>query len=184
MKYEHFDKKKNLLLVELRGESVPESFKDEFNTIAYDEDFCGDIILDVKNDFKIKGGVKVSMKCNEFGHWVTVREKIDAAHEREGRVIRENCIYCRMTKIERFVKEKKVVLPFKFDDIIDAPSFYYHWGNSTCYVKWEFSVYLDLDYGSALGMLLTRRILSATVITSKVLIRLRSCQRALGSTNG
>ena len=73
MKFKHFDKNKNLVF-ELRAErDVPESFKEEFkfNTIAYDEDFCGDIILDVKNDFKIKGGMKVSMKCDEFGRWET-----------------------------------------------------------------------------------------------------------------
>ena len=152
MKYEHFDKKKNLLLVELQAErDVPESFKDEFNTIAYDEDFCGDIILDVKNDFKIKGGVKVSMKCNEFGHWVTGSGKNRRSHTKRRTSYSRELHLLSDDQNRTFRQGEKVVLPFKFDDIIDAPSFYYHCGNSTCYVKWEFSVYLDLDYGSAFG---------------------------------
>ena len=69
VRYEHFDKKKNVPLVELRVERDVPTFREDFNTIAYDEDFTGDVILDVKNEFKTKGGVKVFLKCNEYGHW-------------------------------------------------------------------------------------------------------------------
>ena len=107
----------------------------------------------------------MSMKCNEFGHWVTGSGKIEARTRREGRVIRRELYLSSDDQNRTFRQGEKVVLPFKFDDIIDAPSFYYHCGNSTCYVKWEFSVYLDLDYGSAFGNVFGRDVdLSAIVI--------------------
>ena len=154
MKYEHFDKKKKMLLVELRVErEVPESFREEFNTIAYNKDFCGDVILDVKNEFKIKGGVKVSMRCEEYGRWELGRRLGSKKHLA---AIRARTSYSREFHLlsddsnRTFRQGEKVVLPFKFEDIIDAPSFYYtgNSGDTTCYVKWEFRVFLDLDYGN------------------------------------
>ncbi len=152
VKFKHFDKNKNLVF-ELRAErDVPESFKEEFkfNTIAYDEDFCGDIILDVKNDFKIKGGMKVSMKCDEFGRWETGTGH-DRSDHRKRRTSYSRELYLLSDDQNRtFRQGETVVLPFKFGGIIDAPSFYYRSpdGKDTCYVKWEFRVHLDLDHGS------------------------------------
>ena len=82
VRYEHFDKKKNVPLVELRVERDVPTFREDFNTIAYDEDFTGDVILDVKNEFKTKGGVKVFLKCNEYGHWESGSGKHRKTHTR------------------------------------------------------------------------------------------------------
>ena len=110
----------------------------------------------------------MSMKCNEFGHWVTGSGKNRRSHTKRKTSYSRELHLLSDDQNRTFRQGEKVVLPFKFDDIIDAPSFYYHWGNSTCYVKWEFSVYLDLDYGSAFWNALDETwILSAIVITSE-----------------
>ena len=157
VRYEHFDKKKNVPLVELRVERDVPTFREDFNTIAYDEDFTGDVILDVKNEFKTKGGVKVFLKCNEYGHWESGSEKHRKTHTRRKTSYSKEFNLLSLEDQNRTFREgERIVLRFKFDEIIDAPSFYFGGGatgfrvyTGTCYVKWQFGVYLDVDYGNA-----------------------------------
>jgi len=150
VRYEHLDKKKNVPLVELRVERDVPTFREDFNTIAYDEDFIGDVILDVKNEFKTKGGVKVFLKCNEYGHWVSGSGKHKKSHTRRKTSYSKEFNLLSLEDQNRTFREgERIVLRFKFDEIIDAPSFYFGGGRSTCYVKWQFGVYLDVDYGNA-----------------------------------
>ena len=150
VRYEHFDKKKNVPLVELRVERDVPTFREDFNTIAYDEDFTGDVILDVKNEFKTKGGVKVFLKCNEYGHWESGSGKHRKTHTRRKTSYSKEFNLLSLEDQNRTFREgERIVLRFKFDEIIDAPSFYFGGGRTTCYVKWQFGVYLDVDYGNA-----------------------------------
>ena len=157
VRYEHFDKKKNVPLVELRVERDVPTFREDFNTIAYDEDFTGDVILDVKNEFKTKGGVKVFLKCNEYGHWESGSGKHRKTHTRRKTSYSKEFNLLSLEDQNRTFREgERIVLRFKFDEIIDAPSFYFGGGatgfrvyTGTCYVKWQFGVYLDVDYGNA-----------------------------------
>jgi len=150
VRYEHFDKKKNVPLVELRVERDVPTFREDFNTIAYDEDFTGDVILDVKNEFKTKGGVKVFLKCNEYGHWESGSGKHRKTHTRRKTSYSKEFNLLSLEDQNRTFREgERIVLRFKFDEIIHAPSFYFGGGRTTCYVKWQFGVYLDVDYGNA-----------------------------------
>lgn len=151
VRYEHFDKKKNVPLVELRVERDVPTFREDFNTIAYDEDFTGDVILDVKNEFKTKGGVKVFLKCNEYGHWESGSGKHRKTHTRRKTSYSKEFNLLSLEDQNRTFREgERIVLRFKFDEIIDAPSFYFGGGaTGACYVKWQFGVYLDVDYGNA-----------------------------------
>ena len=150
VRYEHFDKKKNVPLVELRVERDVPTFREDFNTIAYDEDFTGDVILDVKNEFKTKGGVKVFLKCNEYGHWESGSGKDRKSHTRSKTSYSKEFNLLSLEDQNRTFREgERIVLRFKFDEIIDAPSFYFGGGRTTCYAKWQFGVYLDVDYGNA-----------------------------------
>jgi len=117
---------------------------------SHDEDFIGDVILDVKNEFKTKGGVKVFLKCNEYGHWVSGSGKHKKSHTRRKTSYSKEFNLLSLEDQNRTFREgERIVLRFKFDEIIDAPSFYFGGGRSTCYVKWQFGVYLDVDYGNA-----------------------------------
>jgi hypothetical protein len=159
MIYTHFDKKKNAPLVDLILERDVPTFREDCTTIAYGEDFAGDLILDVKNDFKIKNGIPVSLVCNEVGKWVTGSGKDSRTHYRDRKSYSKQLILLSFEDRNRtFYKGERVIIPFKFDEIIDAPSFCYGGHRDSCSVTWQFQVYIDLDYGSTLGNAFGRNI--------------------------
>jgi len=143
--FTHYDIKKNIALVEIVVER--DTAHDQFNTIYEGDTFEGRVILNILNDFKVKDAMTIKLLCNEYGHWISGAGRHKRTHTRRNTPFSAE-IVAEGDKNKRYLKGDIISYAFSIKDIIDAPSFYYQYGLSICSVKWQFSIFMDIDYGN------------------------------------